>query len=192
MGCKIQLCRNSHRLPPARRAYWLDGRHSGICAHSVLQFRYFALYRQMAERRQERTAQNGRHTEYGARAGLRFPTTMPVMAVDFWGDACAMVPWAEYMARGDKRLPEKMYPVMKKYVKACKFWAGFGFGKHRYIWHTPHLLHFGDWVAPDVNKMSEWQKRSKWTATASLCPHFAAYGAGGRNSRPRRRGEILQ
>lgn len=94
---------------------------------------------------------------------------MPVMAVDFWGDACAMVPWAEYMARGDKRLPEKMYPVMKKYVKACKFRAGFGFGKHRYIWHTPHLLHFGDWVAPDVNKMSEWQKRSKWTATASLC-----------------------
>lgn len=88
---------------------------------------------------------------------------------DFWGDACAMVPWAEYMARGDKRLPEKMYPVMKKYVKACKFRAGFGFGKHRYIWHTPHLLHFGDWVAPDVNKMSEWQKRSKWTATASLC-----------------------
>lgn len=88
---------------------------------------------------------------------------------DFWGDACAMVPWAEYMARGDKRLPEKMYPVMKKYVKACKFRAGFGFGKHRYIWHTPHLLHFGDWVAPDVNKMSEWQKRSRWTATASLC-----------------------
>lgn len=88
---------------------------------------------------------------------------------DFWGNACAMVPWAEYMARGDKRLPEKMYPVMKKYVKACKFRAGFGFGKHRYIWHTPHLLHFGDWVAPDVNKMSEWQKRSKWTATASLC-----------------------
>lgn len=88
---------------------------------------------------------------------------------DFWCDACAMVPWAEYMARGDKRLPEKMYPVMKKYVKACKFRAGFGFGKHKYIWHTPHLLHFGDWVAPDVNKMSEWQKRSKWTATASLC-----------------------
>ena len=40
------------------------------------------------------------------------------------------------MARGDKRLPEKMYPVMKKYVKACKFRAGFGFGKHRYIYGT--------------------------------------------------------
>ena len=30
-----------------------------------------------------------------------------------------------------------MYPTMQKYVKACCFWAGFGIGKHRYIWHTP-------------------------------------------------------
>ena len=30
-------------------------------------------------------------------------------------------------------------------------------------------VHFGDWVAPDVPQMSQWQKRSKWTATASLC-----------------------
>ena len=37
-----------------------------------------------------------------------------------------------------------------------------------YIWHTPSMLHFGDWVAPDVPKMSQWQGRSKWTATASL------------------------
>lgn len=43
-----------------------------------------------------------------------------------------------------------------------------GVGKRRYIWHTPSLLHFGDWVAPDEPKMSGWQKRSKWTATASL------------------------
>ena len=31
------------------------------------------------------------------------------------------------------------------------------------------MLHFGDWVAPDVPKMSQWQARSKYTATASLC-----------------------
>ena len=62
-----------------------------------------------------------------------------------------------------------MYPTMQKYVKACRFWAGFGIGKHRYIWHTPSVLHFGDWVAPDVPKMSQWQGRSKYTATASLC-----------------------
>ncbi|MBS4455308.1 family 78 glycoside hydrolase catalytic domain [Tuanshanicoccus lijuaniae] len=101
--------------------------------------------------------------------GYGFPETMPQMAIDFWGDACVLVPWQEYQARGDLRILERFYPVMKKYVKACKFWAGlFSVGKHRYIWHTPSVLHFGDWVAPDVEKMSQWQKRSKWTATASL------------------------
>lgn len=101
--------------------------------------------------------------------GYGFPATMPAMAVDFWGDACILVPWAEYQARGDIRILEKYYPMMKKYVDACRFWAGLlSFGKHKYLWHTPSVLHFGDWVAPDVPKMSQWQKRSKWTATASL------------------------
>lgn len=101
--------------------------------------------------------------------GFGFPTTMPTMALDFWGDACILVPWAEYLARGDKEILRSCYPMMKKYVKACKFWAGlFSVGRHRYIWHTPSVLHFGDWVAPDVPKMSQWQGRSKWTATASL------------------------
>lgn len=101
--------------------------------------------------------------------GYGFPATMPTMALDFWGDACVLVPWAEYQARGDKRILEQCYPMMKKYIKACKFWAGlFSFGKNRYIWHTPSVLHFGDWVAADVPMMSQWQKRSKWTATASL------------------------
>ena len=72
--------------------------------------------------------------------------------------------------RSDVGILQKMYPVMKKYVNACKFWAGLlSFGKNRYIWNTPSVLHFGDWVAPDVPQMSQWQKRSKWTATASLC-----------------------
>lgn len=101
--------------------------------------------------------------------GFGFPTTMPSMAIDFWGDACILVPWAEYMAGGDQKILEKYYSMMKKYVDACRFWAGlFSVGKYRYIWHTPAMLHFGDWVAPDVEQMSQWQKRSKWTATASL------------------------
>lgn len=109
--------------------------------------------------------------------GFGFPTTMPAMAVDWWGDACVLVPWAEYMARGDLSLLRKLYPTMKKYVKACRFWAGLGgVGKKRYIWHTPAALHFGDWVAPDVPQMSQWQARSKWTATASLC-HTSAVTA---------------
>ena len=98
-----------------------------------------------------------------------FPTTMPKMAVAWWGDACVLVPWAEYQARGDVELLRKMYPTMKKYVKACKFWCSFGFGKKRYIWNMPGVLGFGDWVAPDVSQMSQWQARIKWTGTASLC-----------------------
>ena len=100
--------------------------------------------------------------------GFGFPTTMPTMAVDFWGDACVMVPWALYQAEGDVEVLRENYDMMCRYVDACRFWASFGVGKHRYIWHTPSVLHFGDWVAPDVPKMSQWQGRSKWTATASL------------------------
>ncbi len=100
--------------------------------------------------------------------GYGFPATMPEMAVAWWGDACILVPWAEYMARGDAEVLRRMYPTMKKYVKACKFWCGFGFGKNRYIWNMPGVLGFGDWVAPDVPQMSQWQARIKWTGTASL------------------------
>ena len=103
------------------------------------------------------------------RQGYGFPTTMPDMAVDWWDDACILVPWAEYRARGDVEILRRFYPVMKKYVKACTFWAGLlSFGKNRYIWNTPAVFHFGDWVAPDVPRMGQWQARSKWTATASL------------------------
>ncbi len=101
--------------------------------------------------------------------GYGFPATMPVMAIEFWGDASIMVPWAMYQATGDVSVLEENYEMMKKYVNACRFWAGLlSVGKHRYLWHTPAALHFGDWVAPDVPQMSQWQKRSKWTATASL------------------------
>jgi alpha-L-rhamnosidase len=73
------------------------------------------------------------------------------------------------MADGDEKILIDNYEMMKKYVNACRFWAGFlSFGKRRHLWNTMSVLHFGDWVAPDVPKMSQWQKRSKWTATASL------------------------
>ena len=91
------------------------------------------------------------------------------MAIDWWGDACVLVPWVLYQSRGDKEILRSMYVTMKKYVKACLFWASlWGRGDKRYIWNTPSVLHFGDWVAPDVPQMSQWQARSPWTATASL------------------------
>lgn len=91
---------------------------------------------------------------------------MITMAVDHWGDACIWVPWAEYLARGDKRILEMMYPTMKRYMKACKFWAElFSVGKHRRVWRLLH--HYGDWCAPNVT-LWEWMRRGKWTATAAL------------------------
>lgn len=101
--------------------------------------------------------------------GYGFPATMPPIAVDWWDDACVLVPWAEYQARGDLELLREMYPAIQRYIKACQFWAGLlSTGKKRYIWDTPAVLHFGDWIAPDVPQMGQWQARAKWTATASL------------------------
>lgn len=88
------------------------------------------------------------------------------MAVDHWGDACIWVPWAEYQARGDIKILKDMYPVMKKYIKACKFWAElFSVGKHRRIWSLLH--HYGDWCAPNESLLG-WMSKGKWTATAAL------------------------
>lgn len=88
------------------------------------------------------------------------------MAVDHWGDACILVPWAEYRARGDLELLRRMYPTMKRYLKACQFWAGLGStGQRRYIWQL--LFHYGDWCAPDTD-FKGWLRRGKWTATACL------------------------
>ena len=88
------------------------------------------------------------------------------MAVDHWGDACILVPWAEYLSKGNLSLLEEMYPVMERYMKACRFWAGlFSFGKRRYIWKLLH--HYGDWCTPGVD-MWTWMRRGKYTATACL------------------------
>lgn len=96
---------------------------------------------------------------------------MVPMAVDHWGDACILVPWAEYRARGDVGILKSMYPVMKRYMKACRFWSGlFSFGNHRYIWKLLH--HYGDWCAPKIG-MWAWMGRGKWTATACMA-HSAA------------------
>ncbi len=66
------------------------------------------------------------------------------------GDACILVPWAIYQKDGDMELLKQMYPVMKRYMKACEFWAGlFSAGKSRRIWKLLH--HYGDWCAPGIN-----------------------------------------
>ncbi|MBQ8093219.1 MAG: family 78 glycoside hydrolase catalytic domain [Clostridia bacterium] len=87
-------------------------------------------------------------------------------AVDHWGDVCILLPWAEYLARGDIRVLRDNYPAMKRYLRACQWWAGlFSHGEKRYIWKLFH--HYGDWCAPDTG-FNGWMARGQWTATACL------------------------
>ena len=81
-----------------------------------------------------------------------------------WGDSCVLVPWAEYLARGDKELLKRQYPVMKRFLKGCEKRASLlSVGKHKYIWSLPYQ--WGDWCAPDTNMLG-WWLRAPWIATA--------------------------
>lgn len=88
----------------------------------------------------------------------------PVVAVACWGDSCILVPWAEYLTRGNTELLRRQYPCMKRYLKAVKFWASLsGFGQKKYIWKW--LFQFGDWCAPE-GYIKDWMAKGKWVATA--------------------------
>ncbi|SDZ57237.1 alpha-L-rhamnosidase [Evansella caseinilytica] len=91
--------------------------------------------------------------------------TWPVMATSCWGDSCILVPWAEYLARGEKQLLERQYPTMKKFLKAAKWWSSFLSltPNSRYVWRFP--FHFGDWCAPDETAR-QWIGKGKWIGTA--------------------------
>ena len=81
-----------------------------------------------------------------------------------WGDSCILVPWAEYLARGDIELLKRQYPMIKKFLKGCEKRASLlSIGKHKYIWSLPYQ--WGDWCAPDTNMLG-WWLRAPWIATA--------------------------
>ena len=90
---------------------------------------------------------------------------MPLMVTSCWGDSCILVPWAEYLARGDLELLRRQYPTMKKFLKGVKKWASvLSFTPNsRYIWQFP--FHYGDWCAPGEN-FQHWIEKGKWVGTA--------------------------
>lgn len=89
----------------------------------------------------------------------------PVMATSCWGDSCVLVPWAEYMARGNIELLRKQYSTIKRFLKAAKWWSGFlsVTPNGRYIWRWP--FHFGDWCATE-GTAKDWIAKGKWIGTA--------------------------
>ncbi|MGI6570114.1 MAG: family 78 glycoside hydrolase catalytic domain [Caldicoprobacterales bacterium] len=89
----------------------------------------------------------------------------PIMATSCWGDSCILVPWAEYMARGNLELLRKQYPTIKRFLKAAKWWSRFLSitPNGRYIWRWP--FHFGDWCSPE-GTARDWIAKGKWIGTA--------------------------
>ena len=89
---------------------------------------------------------------------------LPNYATTVWGDAAILVPWANYLSRGDLNLLKRQYPHMKKFVNAERFWARFlSFSKtEKYILKWP--FHFGDWCAPN-EEFKQWTHKSPWIST---------------------------
>lgn len=96
--------------------------------------------------------------------GMYAPTkkTIPFAG---WGDAATMVPWAVYLAYGDKTQLEEQYDSMKQYVEAeRRAAAAFSFGKSKYLWnHNP--FQFGDWCAPGEG-FYQWTQKGNYLATS--------------------------
>lgn len=107
--------------------------------------------------------------EQGRGGGIPFVvprqgSSTPVVATACWGDCCILVSWAEYLARGNKQLLRRMYPCMKQFMNAVKFWTSlYGLGDRKYIWKW--LFQFGDWCAPE-GYIKDWLVRGKWMGTA--------------------------
>lgn len=89
----------------------------------------------------------------------------PIFASSCWGDSCILVPWAEYLARGNKQMLREQYPTIKKFLKASKWWASFlsVTPNGRHIWKWP--FQYGDWCAPDET-VQQWIGKGKWVGTA--------------------------
>lgn len=89
----------------------------------------------------------------------------PTLTTSCWGDSSILVPWALYMANGDKGLLERQYPSMKKYLADVKRWASLSLPLHgsRYILKLP--FQFGDWCAP-YGTLPDWLSKGPWIGTA--------------------------
>ncbi|MGE0100860.1 MAG: family 78 glycoside hydrolase catalytic domain [Blastocatellales bacterium] len=57
-----------------------------------------------------------------------------------WADAAVIIPWTMYLTYGDKRILERQYESMAKWVEYMRVRAG-----DDYIWDGDN--HFGDWLA---------------------------------------------
>jgi len=79
-----------------------------------------------------------------------------------WGDACVLVPWALYMAYGDKTILEENYDMMSRWMRYCEARAqktrphNLLNPYHKYL--VDEGFHFGEWCQPDVDNGAAMKK----------------------------------
>ena len=96
---------------------------------------------------------------------------MRITPSPIWGDACAIVPWAAYMATGDIRFLEESYESIKKWLRYMSFITAVLHPlspRKRYLYYG---FSWGDWVAPGTD-MREQIQRARWIA-----PEYLAHSA---------------
>ena len=89
----------------------------------------------------------------------------PVMATSCWGDSCVLVPWAEYLARGNMELLRKQYPTIKKFLKAAEWWSKFLSLLPAGVISGAGPSTSGDWCSPE-GTVKDWIAKGKWIGTA--------------------------
>lgn len=85
-------------------------------------------------------------TEEGATL-IFVPSMQETQTSSAWGDAAAVCPWEMYTAYGDRRLLERQYPSMKRWVEYIRCQ-----GENEFLWNTG--FHFGDWLGLDAQQGS--------------------------------------
>ncbi len=82
----------------------------------------------------------------GQRSDGQFPMVVPVKVAGddggpAWADAGVICPWTMYQVYGDRRLLERQYPSMARFVEFCK-------ARSTPEWLPPAQYHcFGDWLS---------------------------------------------
>ena len=99
-----------------------------------------------------------------------------------WGDACIIIPYTMYRDRGDKRILERNYPMMRRWMDYCEKKAK----KHRlrnifcrnpykdYIIDTG--IHYGEWLEAGIS-MEESMKNIIFNGVPDIATAYFAYSS---------------
>ncbi|WP_136709050.1 family 78 glycoside hydrolase catalytic domain [Agromyces sp. H66] len=84
-----------------------------------------------------------------------------------WSDAAVWVPWAVWMAYGDRRVLEEQWPSMVSHARRVR-----GLLSPNGLWDTG--FQFGDWLDPDAPPSAPWEAKADRGVVATICAYRTA------------------